>query len=317
MEYCEGYFVSRSKRSLMIILEKVSKFIISEVNLYIPQGECVGLIGLSGAGKTTLLKLMCGLLDADDGYVRTCGKHPVKKKGTFGRDMGVFFADRSNLDKQESARKNLELLGAVYRMSKEEWGRQYEELSDRLGFRTYQDEVIQSLSLGQRMRVELASALLMQPKLILLDEPDVGLDENGKSILWEILEERRKEGATIIVSSHNLHTIEQYCSRVVLLEQGKVIFYGSQSRLRSKLASINTMQITISGKLPDVEDLPLKKYEIAGDRIQLSYDSNYLSAAEIMGLLLNQTQVQEVQIVKPSLADVMLQVKGVEEHEFD
>lgn len=76
------------------------------------------------------------------------------------------------------------------------------------------------------------------------------------------------------------------------------------------------MQITISGKLPDVEDLPLKKYEIAGDRIELSYDSNYLSAAEIMGLLLKQTQVQEVQIVKPSLADVMLQVKGVGENEF-
>lgn len=301
----------------MIILENVSKFVISDISLYIPQGECVGIIGASGAGKTTLLKLISGLLEADCGYIRTIGKNPVMEKGRYKRDLSVFLTELSNLERYDSVRKNLEMISSIYRIPKREFQKEYDKLLTRLDFADYQYERVEALSLGQRMRVELAAALLIQPKLLILDEPDIGLDENGKVQLWEMLEERRKEGMTIVVSSHNLSEISRRCSRIVLLEKGKLLFYGTERRLRSKLASVDTMKLKIHGRLPDLEDLPLQKYKINNDTLYLSYDSNYLSAAEIMGLVIKQTQVAEVQVEKPNLTDIIMQLKGVGKDELN
>lgn len=296
----------------MIILENVSKFIISDFYIHIPQGECVGLIGMSGAGKTTLLKLMSGMLAPEQGYLRVMGRDPVKAKGTYQREMAVFFAGNSNLDSEDTVREALELLGCVYRLSKEEFHTNYELLAKRLDFVEYQKKRIKDLALGQRMRVELAAVLLLKPRLLLLDEPEIGLDENGKMALWELLEEERKEGMTIVVSSHNLTEISRHCSRMVLLEAGKRLFYGSEKRLRSQYAPTDMMKLTVNGKLPDLEDLPLKRYEVEGEELRLTYDANLVSAAELIGLILRQTQVREIQVIKPNLTDIIMQLKGSE-----
>lgn len=300
----------------MIILENVSKFIISNLTLHIPQGECVGVIGASGAGKTTLLKLISGLLSANNGYVRTLGKNSVLEKGTYGRAFSVFFAEYSNLEKEDSVKTNLEILGSIYRMSKRELQEEYQYLAEYFGFKAYENEKVSSLSLGQRMRVELGAALMMKPKLLLLDEPDVGLDENAKAAFWNILEQKQKEGVTIVVSSHNLIALERHCSRIILMEQGNILFYGSSQRLHSKLASINKMKLKIVGAFPDLDDLPLLTYGMEKDILTLSYDTNYLSSAEIIGLILNQTQIDELTVMETELAEIIMQIKGAKQDEF-
>ncbi len=299
----------------MVNLENVSKFIIQNMSLHVPVGACVGLIGASGAGKTTLLKLICGLLQPEDGYVRTLGKEPVAQHGRYGRDMSVFLIGRSALEDGDPVKQSFVLAQSIYGLEKSRFWQEYEELAEEFGFREYADRALKSLSLGQRMRVELAMALIGNPRLMLLDEPNVGLDENGKAILWEQLARRCSQGATVLVASHSLTDISRVCDRIAFLEKGRLLYYGSEKHLRSKYASIERMELKLVGRLPDLEDLPLQEYEIEGNRLCLSYDTNYLASAEILGLILKQTQVAEVNVHRPDLEDivVLMQNKNKEE----
>ncbi len=300
----------------MITLENVSKFIIRDLSLHIPKGECVGLIGASGAGKTTLLKIICGLLKPQGGYVRTLGKEPIAKKRHYGRALSVFLTGYSPLESADTVRQAFELIQSIYQLPKEGFWEEYEELAMLLSFGKYQHEPLKSLSLGQRMRVELAAALIGNPELILLDEPNVGLDENGKAVLWDILGKRCSQGATVLVASHSLADMEKVCSRIVLLEKGQLLYYGSMKKLLSQYAPIDKLEVKLLGELPDLEDLPIQDYQLQRDWLQITYNSNYLSAAEILQLLLAQTQVAEVNIRKPDLTDIILQIKEGKENEY-
>lgn len=294
----------------MVNLENVSKFIIQDMSLHVPAGTCVGLIGASGAGKTTLLKLICGLLQPEAGYVRTLGKEPVAQHGRYGREMSVFLVGRSALEDGDTVRQSFALAQSIYGLEKEKFWQEYEELEECFSFRDDADRALKSLSLGQRMRVELAMALIGSPKLILLDEPNVGLDENGKEVLWETLARRCEQGVTVLVASHSLADISKVCDRIALLEKGRLLYYGSEKHLRSKYASIERMELKLAGKLPDLEDLPLQSYEIEGESLCLSYDTNYLSSAEVLGLILKQTRVAEVNVHRPDLEDIVIMMQG-------
>jgi len=290
----------------MVNLENVSKFIIQDMSLHVPAGACVGLIGASGAGKTTLLKLICGLLKPEKGYVRTLGKEPVVQHGRYGREMSVFLVGRWALEDGDTVKQSFAMAQSIYRLEKSRFWQEYEELAKVFGFREYEDRGLKSLSLGQRMRVELAMAMIGSPKLILLDEPNVGLDENGKGILWEQIARRCKQGATVLVASHSLSDVSKVCDRIAFLEKGCLLYYGSEKHLRGSFASIERMELKLAGRLPDLEDLPLQSYEIEGESLCLSYDTRYISSAEILGLILGQTQVAEINIRRPDLEDIVV-----------
>lgn len=291
----------------MICLEKVSKFILEDVSLHIPQGAMVGIIGASGAGKTTLLKLICGLLQPEAGQVFTLGRNPLDNRKTIGEAMGSFFPKHSPLQREESVEENLRGLKAIYRISDELFIREYEELSERLGFAGFTGQRLGSLSLGRR-RVELGAVLLHRPKLLLLDEPTTGLDQNGKEALYQLLKERSQEGATIVITSHDMAEVSLLCERIVLLEKGKLYYYGDCDVLLKRYAPMDRMELTITGALPDMEDLPLEKYVFNRNRLTITYNSNHITAAEILRFLLSQTAIREVNIRKPGLADIILQL---------
>lgn len=293
----------------MIQLENVSKFILSDISLHVPKGEIVGLVGRSGAGKTTLLRLVCGLLQTDSGRVRTLGHDPVKWRNHYGAEVSTFMTGTPLLNRDDELQQGFELIKAMYHISDEQFEQDYKILSERLDFVKYAGETVKKLSLGQRMRAELGAALLIRPKLLLLDEPSVGLDENGKVALWELLKERCDEGMTVLMTSHDLIAVSRLCSRIALLDSGKLIFYGSEKNLRSRYAPIDVLTVTVQGQLPDLEDIPLKCYSVDGNVLTVSYDSNHISSAEILRLILSQTRVSSVNIRKPNLESIITQVK--------
>lgn len=294
----------------MINFENVSCRVLKNVSLNIPKGETVGLVGISGAGKTTLIKLACGLIAPEAGKVFTLGKNPVKYHGLYREKVSVFIAGTPLLCREDTVLQGFEMIRSVYGISKDDFAERYKALSQRLSFSKNGGALVKNLSLGERMRAEIGAALIYEPKLLILDEPNIGLDENAKAVLGQLISERRMAGMTTFLSSHDMASVSKICGRIALLDQGELVFYGSMENLRSRYTPIDTMRLKIEGGLPDPDDLPLKKYSIDGSTVSLSYNSNHITAAEILKTVLRQTHVSEVSIKKPDLEDVISQLKG-------
>lgn len=293
----------------LINFENVSCRVLKGISLNIPKGETVGLIGKSGAGKTTLIKLACGLLTPESGRIFTMGKNPASNRNLYREKLSAFITGTPLLCRDDTVLQGFQIIRCIYGISKNDFAKRYEELSARLDFSKYGGELVKNLSLGERMRAEIGAALIYDPELLILDEPNVGLDEIAKSALGELLSQRRGAGMTTLLSSHDMASVSKICSRLALLDKGKLVFYGSLENLRSRYTPIDTMTLKIGGRLPDLEDLPLKKYSINGGEISLSYNSNHITAAEILRTILRQTDVWEISIKKPELEGIISQLK--------
>lgn len=290
----------------MVSFESVSKFILSDVSFCIPAGTVAGVIGPGGSGKTTLLRLVCGLLACEKGHVRTFFRDPVKKRRQIASDIGFFSSLHPLFREDSTILAEFQRLCALYRLDKDRFREEYEQLAVSLGFKEYEDKEIRQLSLGQLRRAELATVLLEHWRLILLDEPTVGVDESGKEIFRKHLQKKKEQGAAILIASENMTEIEKVCDRVLLLDAGRLLYYGSRKRLMRRYAPINEMEIAFCGKLPDMEDLPLLRYSIEHNRLKFRYDENVISALEIINHVAVQTEVTQMNIVTPGLEDVIL-----------
>ena len=300
----------------MICFEHMSKFILSDVSIHIPVGTSVGLIGASGAGKTTFLKLACGLLLPEQGFVRTMRKNPVTHRSELGVFTGTMLNDIPVLTNYNSVKSNFDDLRIIYRMTEGRYKEEYQLLADSLGFGTYENEVIHTLSLGQRRRVELGALLLRHPKLLLLDEPAIGLDQTAKENLRVLLMERQKEGMTLVISSHDMGEISALCERIALLDHGKLTYYGNRELLLKRFAPMDTLEVILSGPLPDLEDLPLHSFLLNQNKLTLTYNSNHVSSAELLHHLLKKTSFTGVTTYKSELVDVIKRIEKGETNEF-
>ncbi len=293
----------------MISFENVSKFILSNISIHVPEGETVGLIGASGAGKTTFMKLACGLLAPESGTVYTMGLKPVQERKWLSKKMRVLFTDIPALQTEDTVAGNFKILQRIYGIDKNQFQADYKELAKRLGFAAFEDQAVRNLSMGQRQRAEIGGVLIGCPKLLFLDEPTDGLDENAKQAFYELLEERKREGLTVLLTSHNMAEVSRVCGRIALLDQGKLLYYGKEQQLRKKFAPIDRMWLVLEGGIPDLEDLPVVRYWVDGNRLGLEYNSNYVTSSEILKLIMGQTTVMEVKVRKPDLEDIIIRLK--------
>lgn len=291
------------------------KTAIDSLSLHIPRGITLGLIGPSGAGKTTFLKLICGLLVPDKGRVKVKTLLPSENRRRLAGDISVLFADNSMLHPDKTIGENLELIpvscGKSVRKrqgitgeSGEERDR-YEYLMEKFSLLPYRDVPVRELSLGYRRRAELAAVFLKPAELILLDEPCVGLDAQAKEEFETLVRKSRKEGKTIILSSHSMGEIDALSQRILLLDEGKSIFYGDRESLYRSLAPVNRMAVTFTDRFPDMQDIPFGCYELEDCRLNIRYNSNYVTAAEILQTMLETCKISEIFMEKPTLGDVI------------
>lgn len=294
-----------SEERSMIFFENVSKFILSDLSIHIPQGKSLGLIGPSGSGKTTFLKLACGLLQPESGSVHTMRLIPEKNRRKLSGMTGALFVDIPFFQGEDTVESNFKDLKIIYHIRDDIFDKEYQALAERLGFSFFEKETVKHLSLGQRRRAEIGALLLNRPKLLLLDEPAEGLDQTAKDNLREILKERQAEGTTVVISSHNMEEISAICERVALLDHGILRYYGEKELLLKHFAPDEMMEISFSGKIPDMEDLPLKSYSLNQNKLKLTYNSNYVTSAELLRHILAQTTVTAVTMHKSGLSDVV------------
>ncbi len=294
----------------MVIFENLKKFILHDIDLHIPRGVTLGIIGASGAGKTTFLKLISGILAPDSGMVRTLRRDPVKKNGGFLGRISVLFADIPVFDERLSIIDCLEEIRVMYGMKQKEFDERLDYISKTLGFTEFLLSKPKQLSLGQKRRAELGLTFLRDADMYIFDEPCIGLDQNGKAAFYKLVHEKQRAGKTILVSSHSMKDISEIADRVLVLDEGEVSFYGSTEELYKRLAPMEESFIELDGQLPDISDLELDRYVIENGRMTISYNSNHVSSKEVLERICSTAKIKSVSVRKADLAESIKSLKS-------
>lgn len=280
---------------------------LQNIHLCIPPGTVTGIIGASGSGKTTFLKLIGGLLQPESGRVRVYGKDPVRDRKKLRGQVNMLSAQFSNLDTEQSLEENLAIMRKTYLVGKKTFEKKEKELLQRFFLWERKGEKLKQLSLGFRRRAEVVTAFLTPGRIILFDEPCLGMDEQAKGVFSEVVREQKKEGRTILLSSHDMAELERISDQILLLDQGMILFYGSLQQLYRKLSPENQLLLTFEGNFPDMLDIPFIRYRREGQRMLLTYNRNHVTAAELVKGILETSKITEVSVIAPKLSDVIVQ----------
>lgn len=211
---------------------------VSEVNMEIAPGELVGYIGPNGAGKSTTIKMLTGILAPTSGSVRVCGIDPHRERIQNAMQVGAVFGQKTQLWWDLPVSETFELLRRMYNIPPETYKRNVDEFVDYLDMAGFLNQPVRQLSLGQRMRAEIAASLLHSPQVLFLDEPTIGLDINVKVRVREFVHRINQErGVTVLLTTHDLQDIEQLARRIIVINHGRVGFDGSIEELSQKYSS--------------------------------------------------------------------------------
>jgi viologen exporter family transport system ATP-binding protein len=232
-------------------------------------GEIVGFLGPNGAGKTTTLKMLSGLLHPTGGEMRVLDEEPTRRRREYLRRMSLVMGNRNQLQWDLPAADSFELNRAIYQVPWPEFRRTRDELVDLLDLAGIVTKPVRNLSLGERMKVEIAAALLHRPEMLFLDEPTVGLDISAqKRIRAFIAEYNRRYCATVLLTSHYMADVEALCERVIVIDHGRILFDGDLSGLVARFATYKELDVTLSGPGADLSGYGEVRSR-DGDRVKL------------------------------------------------
>ncbi len=282
---------------------------VSGIDLTINPGESVGYIGANGAGKSTTIKMLTGILVPTSGSVRTCGLEPVRHRRALARQIGVVFGQRSGLWWDLPLAESFRVLGAVHRMPDTAWKARRDELVERLELATFLHTPVRQLSLGQRMRGEVAAAMLHSPQLVVLDEPTIGLDVLSKERLRAFLREKRAErGTTLLLTTHDMGDIQRLCERVLIIDHGALAYDGTLPGLVARVGAERVLVVDLAEPAPPLDDVPgttLVGVEGGGLRQRLSIRADATTAAEVLAEVSRRADVRDLAVEEPDVEEVV------------
>ena len=284
------------------------------ISASIQPGEAVGYIGANGAGKSTTIKMLTGILVPSSGRVRTCGYDPVPHRRRLAREIGVVFGQRSQLWWDLPLRDSFRILGAIHRLPTAEATVRTEQLVDRLGLAELLDTPVRQLSLGERMRGEVAAALVHRPRLLVLDEPTIGLDMISKERLRHFLVAERAEfGTTLLLTTHDMGDIERLCDRVLVIDRGRLVFDGTLASLAERVALQRVLVVDLPEPSPDLQVSAAAHIgsDLDGQRQRLAFSPKETTAARVLAEVSAVTEVVDLTLEEPAIEDIVRTLYGV------
>ncbi|GAB3174679.1 ATP-binding cassette domain-containing protein [Myceligenerans halotolerans] len=277
----------------------------------IAPGEAVGYIGANGAGKSTTIKMLAGILVPTAGEVITCGLRPVKDRKRLARRIGVVFGQRSQLWWDLPVRESFAILAAIHSLSRAEERARTHELVETLDMGDYLGTPVRQLSLGQRMRAEVAAALLHRPELLILDEPTIGLDVLSKQRLREFLvRERAQHGTTLLLTTHDMGDVERLCDRILVVDHGRLAYDGTLDGLGRKVGAERVLIVDLAEPRDELAAPGARhlRSEGGGLRQQLAFDPATTTAARVLAAVSEQAEVLDLTIAEPDIEDVVRRI---------
>ena len=286
------------------------------VSFSIDEGELIGYLGSNGAGKSTTIKMLSGILVPTSGQVNVAGVVPWQEREQNALQIGVVFGQRTQLWWDLPLGDSLKLIGKLYRVDDVRYKRNFDRLVELLGLQEFLDRPVRQLSLGQRMRGDLAAAMIYEPRILYLDEPTVGLDVVAKERTREFVEEtNRDSGTTIILTTHDLADVERLCKRIIFIDHGTVLYDGSVNELKRRYAPFRQLDITLApGPESDAEhDVTLDMagaHVIEQDEAKLviQFDPDLVAVPDLISAVIARHPVLDIAIVEPDLEGVVRQI---------
>jgi viologen exporter family transport system ATP-binding protein len=279
------------------------------ISLAIPAGQAVAFIGPNGAGKSTTIKMLTGILHPSSGRAQVLGFTPWRERRTLVRQIGAVFGQRSQLWYHLPPRDTFELLARIYDIPQEQYRRRRDMLIERFGLGPFLDTQVRKLSLGQRMRAEVAASLLHAPRVLFLDEPTIGLDVIARQELRDLLREwNREEGLTVFLTSHDAGDIEGVARRVIVINHGRVVLDDKVSAMRrrylgSKVLSVKFHAPHTGVALPGITTLKANEYAL-----KLEVDTRITPIEAVITEVLRAGPVADIAIEDPPLEQVIAHI---------
>jgi len=225
---------------------------VDDISFQINKGELVGYIGPNGAGKSTSIKMLCGILVPTHGQIEVNGLVPHKSRMENARQIGAVFGQKTHLWWDVPVIESLRLFRDIYKVPEPQFKRNLELFNELLDLHEFQNTPVRQLSLGQRLRADMAAALLHNPHLLFLDEPMIGVDVVAKDRLRTFIQKiNREDKVTILFTTHDMVDIEKICSRVMIIDQGHIVYDGSLAQMRDKYGTQRTLVVEFEEAIPD------------------------------------------------------------------
>lgn len=284
------------------------------VSFSLEAGELVGYIGPNGAGKSTTVKIMSGILVPDGGECTVRGRVPWLDRVAHVAEIGVVFGQRTQLWWDLPVIESFELLRDIYRVPQKAYIAARDELIEMLTLESLLDVPVRQLSLGQRMRCDLAAALLHAPPILFLDEPTIGLDAVSKLAVRDFVQRlNRERGVTVILTTHDMDDIEALCSRVMLISGGHILSDGSLGKLREQFAQERWLTVDLVDAQAEVNEPDTKIMRRDGARVCLQFDPAVVRTEELIRRITSQHAVRDLFVENPPIEQIIARIYGANE----
>lgn len=294
--------------------EYITKKAVDDISFEINDGEIVGYIGANGAGKSTTIKMMTGILTPTSGRVYVNNLVPYENREENAKNIGVVFGQKTQLWWDLPISETFSLLKDIYDVSDADFEERMKFLKEVLGLEEFFLSPVRTLSLGQRMRADLAAALIHNPQVIYLDEPTIGLDvvvkENVRKAIKEI---NLKYGTTIILTTHDLDDIEELCNRIIIIDKGKKIYDGEIKGVKEEYGYLATVEIQVKEEI-SLESLNIfddiykdKEFKIdfKENKLFITFNINKISSSEIISRVMKKITVVDFAVKETSIEDIV------------
>ena len=298
--------------------EQITKVAVDDISFHIDKGEIVGYLGPNGAGKSTTIKMVTGILTPSSGKCTVDGLVPYENRIENAKKIGVVFGQRTQLWWDLPLSETFELLKKIYSLEEKQYRQRFDLLREGLALDEFMGRTVRTLSLGQRMRADLAAALIHNPKVIYLDEPTIGLDIVVKDQIRDLIKSFKEEyGTTVMLTTHDMSDIEELCKRILVIDKGKLIFDGDIRTLKDTYGTSRTLELT----LKDVASFNLDtlKSQIGdinhqleltceGNRLSIKHDKEKIDTVELIAHIVKYVGVKDIQIQDMPVSDIIKKI---------
>ncbi|MEV0648207.1 ATP-binding cassette domain-containing protein [Phytomonospora sp. NPDC050363] len=278
---------------------------VDDISFTVEAGELVGYLGPNGAGKSTTIKMLTGILTPTSGHLEVAGVVPWKHRERNARNIGVVFGQRSQLWWDLPLIDSFRMIGRLYEVPKTRYRENLDRFVEILGMSSFLDTPVRQLSLGQRMRGDLAAAMIYEPSILYLDEPTVGLDVIAKERIREFVAElNRDTGTTVLLTTHDMDDVERLCRRLVLIDHGKVLYDGPVGPLKETYAPHRELVVQLASPA-DVAVAAADVVRAEEGRVWLSFDPRVTPAAALIAEVSAKYEVTDLSLSEPDLEGVI------------